>query len=112
MPIITTQRKKQRNLIIVMGMVVFITAAVLYLGVFRGGGQGPGGVIDTAGIPGSLTIPRGFVLETSILQDVRFRQLVPYIKISRVIKTGRNNPFIPYSANIVQSVTNSTSTEE
>ena len=127
MPIVTTQRKKQRNLIIVMGAVVFITVVVLYLGVFREGGGGIGGVIDT-GISDSLTVPRGFVLDTSILQDVRFRQLVPYTKIQRAIETGRDNPFVPYDAPrpvqlILQSIqevatttnatsTNATSTEE
>ena len=124
MPIVTAQRKKQRNLIIAMGVVVFITAVVLYLGVFRE--EGPpgtgGGVIDT-GTSGSLTVPRGFVLDTSILQDVRFRQLVPYTKIQRAIETGRDNPFVPYDAPrpvqlILQSIqevattTNATSTEE
>ena len=122
MPIVTTQRKKQRNLIMVMGAVVFITAVVLYLGVFREGGGGSTGVIDT-GISGSLTVPRGFVLDTSILEDERFRQLVPYTKIQGAIETGRDNPFVPYDApRPVQPIpqpiqefatsTNATSTEE
>ena len=119
MPIVTTQRKKQRNLIMVMGAVVFITSVVLYLGVFREGGGGSTGVIDT-GISGSLTVPRGFVLDTSILRDERFRQLVPYTKIQGAIETGRDNPCVPYAVSVfipqpiqeVATTTNATSTEE
>lgn len=110
MPIINTQRKKQRNLIIVMGGVLLVTVVVLYWGVFRGEGQqGDGGVVVGGDVSGSLTVPRGFVLDTSILMEERFRELIPYTKIQGEIKTGRSNPFVPYDpTSLVQSASSST----
>lgn len=96
MPIITTQRKRQRTLIGVMIGVFVITGVVLYLGIFRGGGQDTNLPIDTGPLLDSLPALQGFVLDTSILSEERFRRLVPYAKLPADIKTGRDNPFIPY----------------
>lgn len=96
MPIITTQRERQQKLIGVMIGVFFITGVVLYLGVFRGGGEGSGAGTGKVS-PDSLTIPQEFIFDTDILKQERFRRLLPYTKLSRDIATGRDNPFIPYS---------------
>ena len=118
MPIVTTQRKKQRNLIMVMGGVLLVTATVLYMGFGRGEGRKNTGVIIDTSVSGSVTVSRGFELDTSILMDERFRQLIPYTEIQGVIETGRDNPFASYNASTEQSVqevatsTNATSTEE
>lgn len=100
-----------------MGGVLLVTATVLYMGLFRGEGRKNTGVIIDTSVSGSVTVSRGFELDTSILMDERFRQLIPYTEIQGVIKTGRNNPFASYSvstpppAQEFATSTNATSTE-
>jgi hypothetical protein len=102
MAVVTAQRKKQQNLIILFVVVILVTLGVLYMGRLRNkespygrspvGGQEifPGVTEEGAGISRQLK------LDTSLLQDERFLNLVPYETLSRDIKTGRANPFIPY----------------
>lgn len=94
MPILTEQRKRQKNLITVMSLVMVITITVLYFGFFRRGGgeqfleEGGAEIIKGA---------REVRLNLGVFTEERFKDLIPYDKLPKDIKTGRNNPFIPYS---------------
>ena len=93
MPILTIQRKKQRNLILVLALVVVVSAGVLYFGLFSRESQ------DLSFIEGGANILRRteeVKLNLRLLEEDRFRSLVPYEKISGDINTGRDNPFVPY----------------
>lgn len=93
MPILTEQRKRQKNLITAMVFVVIVTLLVLYFGIMRRE------VPEEKRTEGTdlLTRTREVGLNVDLLQDKRFKALIPYDKLSREIKTGRNNPFVPYS---------------
>ncbi len=94
MPPISPQRKKQQNLIAIFVVVVLVTLGVLYMGRLRDKGleQGtPEGVgEETTGAVRQLK------LDTSLLTDERFLNLVPYETLTLDVKTGRANPFAPY----------------
>lgn len=93
MAILTSQRKRQRNLIIVFIAVVVITLGVLYFGVLKQGGE-------PEVLEGDATVLRNIRevrLNLQLLKDKQFRDLVPYDKLRTGIKTGRKNPFTPYS---------------
>lgn len=95
MAVLTPQRKKQQNLIAIFVAVVLVTLGVLYIGRLRDKGlerkTPPSlGEEEMNGVSGQLK------LDTSILKDERFLNLVPYEALSRDIKTGRANPFAPY----------------
>ena len=105
MPILTIQRKKQRNLIIVLALVVVASTWVLYSGLFSREPQ------EFLFIGEGVDILRGteeVKLNLKLLGEDRFRSLVPYEKISGDINTGRDNPFAPY--NIESNMVNVTST--
>lgn len=95
MALVTVQRKKQQNLIAIFVAVVLITLGVLYIGRLKNKGIGQETPQREAGgeISGAA---RQLKLDTSILTDERFLNLVPYETLSRDIKTGRTNPFAPY----------------
>lgn len=91
MPILTSQRKRQRNLIIVFIAVVAVTLGILYLGVLkRGEPEVFEGDIDIRNI-------REVRLNLELLKEEEFRGLTPYDKLQADIKTGRKNPFAPYN---------------
>ncbi|MFY9457691.1 MAG: hypothetical protein WAP23_02055 [Candidatus Spechtbacterales bacterium] len=95
MAILTTQRKKQKNLIVVMILIVAVSFGVLYLGVFGRESEEP-----TVGKSG-VSLLRGIKevkLNLDLLRDKRFLDLEPYRKLPTDIKTGRDNPFVPYGA--------------
>lgn len=95
MPIVTPQRKKQRNLIIIFGFVLVTIVSLLYLGVFRKGGiTTKGGGNEAPFLGGEKKLEIKF--DAGLFKDEKFRSLTPYAKISHDIKTGRDNPFLPY----------------
>jgi len=96
MSIVTPQRKKQQKLISVLLLVFLITSTVLYFGVFRKGKPGAG-VTIVEEFPVFPSGPGVIKLDLSLLTQDRFRDLVPYEKLSTDIKTGRKNPFLPYT---------------
>ena len=95
MPILNEQRKRQKNLITVVVLVAIVSISVLYFGRFRQElpKTVPGGE-DADAIKGAREIQ----LNLKLLEDARFKELVPYETLSRDISTGRNNPFMPYGA--------------
>ena len=115
MAILTVQRKKQRKLIVLMGVVFIITLGVLYFGPFRQPKEAQVIVDSEINIFKKI---REIKLDLGLLKEERFRGLVPYSKIPTDIKTGRSNPFAPYGVSTVQPVqefvtsTNATSTGE
>lgn len=95
MALVAVQRKRQQNLIAIFVVVVLVTLGVLTIGRLRNKGleqKTPQleGREEIIGVPGQLK------LDTSIVKDERFLDLVPYDTLSRDIKTGRDNPFAPY----------------
>lgn len=93
MAILTVQRKKQRNLIVVAILIVAVTLGVLYFGVLRQKSEEP------AVLKSAVNLLRGIKevkLNLDVLYDRRFLDLAPYEKLPTDIKTGRDNPFIPY----------------
>ena len=95
MPILNEQRKRQKNLITVVVLVVIVSISVLYFGRFRQElpETVPGGE-DADAVKGAREIQ----LNLNLLKEARFKELVPYETLSRDISTGRNNPFMPYGA--------------
>lgn len=94
MPILTEQRKRQRNLIIVFSLVAIVTLLVLSFGRLRQG------LPETAPAGEELEIAKGareIRLNVNLLTEEKFKELIPYERLSRKIMTGRNNPFVPYS---------------
>lgn len=96
MPIITSQREKQRNLIIIFVLILFTIVMVLYLGVFRGVGPAVNGVSKEPELQKSRE-DFEIKLDSSLFKDEKFLSLVPYGKIVQDVKIGRGNPFLPYS---------------
>lgn len=94
MPILTVERRKQKNLIGVMALVFIITSLVLYFGFFKRGVPAPEALEKEAEI---LKGAREIKLNLDLFEEERFRNLVPYEKLPREIKTGRINPFVPYN---------------
>jgi len=112
MPIVTAQRKKQRTLIAIMGLVVLVSLGVLFLGT-RGDKDSSIQIVDPNIPIDILIIPNEIKLELDLFQDPRFENLIPYEKIPQNIETGRNNPFLPYVLPVTETeVNNSTSTEQ
>jgi len=95
MPILTSQEKKQKNLVVVMALVLVVTLTVLYFGFFKGGGP-DSKFIDKEGYLDIFLGVREIKLNTDFLEGNKFRSLVPYDKISTDVYTGRNNPFSSY----------------
>ena len=95
MAILTAQRKKQKNLIALVGIVVIVIVVVLYLGILRQP-QKEQVVLDS-----EINIfkkIREIKIDLGLLEEERLRGLVPYSKLPTDIKTGRSNPFAPYGA--------------
>ncbi len=93
MAILTAQRKKQKNLIAAMILIVAVTLGVLYFGVFKQEGEEPAVVESVANLLQGI---KEVKLNLDILRDRRFLDLTPYQKLPTDIKTGRDNPFAPY----------------
>jgi len=96
MAIVTEQRKKQRNLIIVLSLVFVITSTVVYFGILRKP-EAPT-TIQTKG-SATISILRGIRtigLNTAVLDREDFKTLIPYTKLSPTVEPGRDNPFLPY----------------
>jgi len=93
MAILTAQRKKQRNLIAVTGVVVIVSLGVLYFGVLKQSKKEQVVVDSEINIFKKI---REIKIDLSLLEGERFRGLVPYSKLPTDIKTGRSNPFAPY----------------
>ena len=95
MAILTAQRKKQRNLIAVTGVVVIVSLGVLYFGAFKQPKKEQVVVDSEINIFKKI---REIKIDLSLLGEERFRGLVPYSKLPTDIETGRSNPFAPYGA--------------
>lgn len=95
MPILTEQRKRQKNLIIVIFLVVTVAIFVLYFGRLR---QDLPEATTTGDSSQIAQGAREIRLNVKLLEDNRFKKLIPYETLSRDIATGRNNPFAPYRA--------------
>lgn len=96
MPILSAQRKKQRNFITVVVMVLGTTVGILYFGILRTRDSGSEVFKSEINIFRSV---REIHLDLDLLKEDRFLDLVPYGKLPTDIETGRKNPFSPYSAN-------------
>lgn len=96
MLIITSQRKKQQNLIRIFVLVLLMILTVLYLGVFRGVKPALKGLGKESELQKSRE-DLEIRLDLNLLSDIKFKSLVPYGKIVQDIKIGRGNPFLPYS---------------
>lgn len=94
MAVVTVQRQKQRSLIGVMAFVLITTFLVLYFGLLKRGAPAPEVSEKEAEI---FRGTREIKLNLAVLYEERFKELVPYERLSRKIKTGRVNPFAPYS---------------
>jgi len=94
MPILTTQRKKQRSLITVLVLVVVASVGVLYFGLSS---QEPQELPFVGGGVDILRRTKEVKLNLKLLGDDRFRSLVPYERLLGDIDTGRDNPFVPYN---------------
>ena len=95
MATLTAQRKKQRNLIALTGVVVIVSLGVLYFGVFKQPKKEQVVVDSEINIFKKI---REIKIDLSLLGEERFRGLVPYSKLPTDIETGRSNPFAPYGA--------------
>lgn len=98
MPMLTSQRKRQRNLVIVFIAVLTVTLGVLYFGVLS---KEEPEVFesDTSIFRGTREVR----LNLELLKEEQLRGFVPYDKLRTVIETGRKNPFVPYSINTATS---------
>jgi hypothetical protein len=106
MPIVTAQRKKQRTLIGIVGLIILVSVGVLFLG--RRGDKKPEGQIFEPEIPiDLLIIPKEVRLDLGILDDPRFKNLIPYEKVRIDIDMGRSNPFSPYTLESTEIPNNS-----
>ena len=107
MPIVTAQRKKQQTLIGIVALVILVSVGVLFLG---GRGKKPAGQIFDEETPVDIfVIPKEIKFDLGVLQDPRFKSLIPYEKLPTDIDTGRSNPFSAYVLPVAESVV---STEE
>ena len=104
MPIVTAQRKKQQTLIGIVALVVLVAVGVLFLG--NRGKKEAGQIFDEAIPIDILIIPKEVSLDLSILEDPRFKKLIPYEKIQADTDMGRSNPFSPYVDNEQQMTNN------
>jgi hypothetical protein len=93
MAILTAQRKKQKNLVVAMVLIIAATLGVLYFGVLKQGGKEPAAVKSAPSLRLGI---KEVKLNLDILRDKRFLDLAPYQKLPTDIKTGRDNPFTPY----------------
>ena len=94
MAILTAQRKKQKNLVAAVILIAAVTLGVLYFGVFK---QESEESAVTKSAPNLLHGIKAVKLNLDILRDKRIRDLAPYQKLPTDIKTGRDNPFTPYT---------------
>lgn len=101
MPLLTEQRKKQRGLLIVLGLVVVVTSGVVLFGVFMGrqGTAAPKSAEISERllkINAILSGVREIDLDVSLLNNRTLQDLSAYKDLPEDIQTGRANPFIPY----------------
>lgn len=93
MPLTLLQRKKlQQGLILVLIAVLFITAAVLWLGFFK---KEPEPSIEPGGAVGPQLQPVEIdfgVLQLPLLQELN----VPAKPVLEPLTKGRDNPFLPF----------------
>lgn len=94
MAILTAQRKKQKNLVAAMILIVAVSLGVLYFGVFKRESE-ESAVIKSA--PNLLLGIKEVKLNLDVFNSKRFLDLAPYKKLPTDIKTGRDNPFAPYT---------------
>lgn len=82
------ERKKQRHLIIIFGVIVVITFIILYQGYFK-----KEKLPSVSVSPYYKAIKIGFeVLESPLLKELQlFKEITPFED-----KKGRTNPFLPY----------------
>jgi len=96
MPILTAQQKKQRSLMGVVLGVVVITVGVLYFGFLKNPDKSAK-FVDKEGYLDIFIGAREIKLNTELLEDDRFKSLIPYSRIPTDIKTGRDSPFSSYN---------------
>lgn len=85
------QKKKQKYLLGVVGIVILTIAGVMYFGLFKG--EGGSGVIDMA-----LVNPINEIeIDFSVLDNPFFEKIKPFETIPDYEgEIGRENPFLPY----------------
>lgn len=93
--IVTKEIKRKRTLLVVFGVLVLASGAILYFGFLGTGGSLPAGVTTPAPID-SNTAVAGQVsdLKIKILEDDRFKKLEPPPGVPlKTETTGKSNPF-------------------
>ena len=95
MAIDSEQNKTQRNLIILVILVLVVTLGILYFGYSRKEQYGVVLSKDTGS--DILKGARELRLDLKLLESERFKNFVPYSKLPTDIETGRDNPFEPYN---------------
>ncbi|OGZ24419.1 MAG: hypothetical protein A2896_01270 [Candidatus Nealsonbacteria bacterium RIFCSPLOWO2_01_FULL_43_32] len=83
-------KKRQRYLIVILGLLVFVSLIIVWQGLARRGGETPA--------PLSITPePKEIIINWSVLQDPHLEGLQIFETIAPFEgAVGRKNPFIPY----------------